>query len=193
MFIQAYSSKFLFVIPSTCCNETGNRPIFFLTLFPHGWTLSLLGTVTIFNHGTLGALLYSIFTWDIFLYFSLSTVHIMVASGDSFVVTWQSGSCQAHWTTTMLLGTWPRASSCGSQPHHMTVSLTPYFTFYLTHNTLLPSPLLLSSTSNLYSHSMTYSQLLLYADWATLCVPYSTLPYSLLLDYGQSLSVASLH
>ena len=37
--------------------------------------------------GHLGALLYSIFTWDIFLYFSLSIVRTMVASGDSFVVT----------------------------------------------------------------------------------------------------------
>ena len=126
------------------CNETGDRPIIFFTFFPHGWTLSLLGTVIICNHGTFGALLYSIFTWDIFLYFSLSIVRIMVASGDSFVVTWLSGSCQAHWTTTMLLGTWPRVSSHDSQPHHMTVSLTSFFTFNLVfslHNALSASPL----------------------------------------------------
>ncbi len=35
----------------------------------------------------------------------------------------------------------------------------------------------------------THSVLLLYADWATLCAPYSTLPYSLLLGCGHILPV----
>ena len=51
-----------------------------------------------------------------------------------FVIMWQSGSCQAHWTATMLLCTWPRACSCDCQPHHVTVSFTPnYLLPYLWH------------------------------------------------------------
>ena len=66
--------------------------------------------------------------------------------------------------------------------HHMIVSLITWLSVSLTYLPL-----------TLYSHSTMHSQLLLFADWATLCVPYPTLPYSLLCDCGQSLSVASLH
>ena len=82
-----------------------------------------------------------------------------------FVITWQSGSCQAQQTATTLLCTWPRAHSCDSQSHSL-------ITFYLTCNTLLPSLLLLSSTFNLYSHSTIFSQPLL--SWSSL--PFATLP-----------------
>ena len=89
-----------------------------------------------------------------------------------FVIMWQSGSCQAHRTATTLLGTWPRAPSCDCQPHHVIVGLTLYLPFTLLANILLPSPLLLSSTFNLYSHSTMFSPLLL--SWSPL--PFATLP-----------------
>ena len=56
-----------------------------------------------------------------------------------FIITWWSGSCQAHQTATMLLCTWPRAHSRDCQPHHVTVSLTLYlpFTLLATHSCLL--------------------------------------------------------
>ena len=75
----------------------------------------------------------------------------------SFVVTWQSGSSNSHHTLvhmTKSLLMWLSASSCDSQSHSL-------ITFYLTHNILLPSSLLLSFTFNLYSHSMMLSYLLL--------------------------------
>ena len=69
------------------CDETGNRPIFFFTFFLMDGHYLYLGQSLSLIMGRLEALLYSIFTWDIFLYFSLSIVRTMVASGDSFAVT----------------------------------------------------------------------------------------------------------
>ena len=106
----------------------------------------------------------------------------------SFVITWRSGSCQAHQITTTLLGTWPRATSHDSQPHHVTVSLTSLFTFNLVfslHDTLSASPLCWLSYSMcalLYTtlFSTSWLQSVSICSFLTL-VPYSTLPYSLLL------------
>ena len=69
----------------------------------------------------------------------------------------------AHMTKSSLM--WLSASSCDSQSHSL-------ITFYLTCNILLSSPLLLSITFNLYSHSTTLSQLLLSLS----PLPFATLP-----------------
>ena len=84
------------------------------------------------------------------------TVRLMAGSSNSH-------HTPVHMTRSSLM--WLLASSHDSQSHSL-------FTFYLTCNTLLPSPLLLSSTFNLCSHSMTLSHLLL---------SLSSLPFATLL------------
>ena len=73
------------------------------------------------------------------------TVRLMSGSSNSY-------HAPAHMTKSLL--TWLSASSHDSQSCSL-------ITFYLTCNTLLSSPLLLSFTFNLYSHSTTLSHLLL--------------------------------
>ena len=79
-----------------------------------------------------------------------------------------SGSMNSHHAPTHMTKSshmWLSASSCDSQSHLL-------ITFYLTCDTLLSSPLLLSITFNLYSHPMTLSQLLLSLS----PLPFATLP-----------------
>ena len=85
-----------------------------------------------------------------------------------FVITWQSGSLNSHHTLPHMTKsslTWLSASSHDSHSHSL-------ITFYLTCDTLLPSPLLLIFTFNLYSHPTTFSHLLLSLS----SLPFATLP-----------------
>ena len=84
------------------------------------------------------------------------TVRLMSGSSNSH-------HALVHMTKSSLMSL--SASSHDSQSHSLS-------TFYLTHDTLLSSPLLLSSTFNLYSHSMTFSHLLLSLSPQ----PFATLP-----------------
>ena len=68
-----------------------------------------------------------------------------------FVITWWSGSGQAHWTATMLFSTWLRAHSRDCQPHHMTVSLTSILTPWHTPTPSLVCHLYLSPFSLYYN------------------------------------------
>ena len=81
------------------------------------------------------------------------TVRLMLGSSDSH-------HAPVHMTKSSLM--WLSASSCDCQSHFL-------ITFCLTCNTLLPSPLLLSSTFNLYSHSTTLSHLLFSLSSSTFC------------------------
>ena len=94
----------------------------------------------------------------IILPFPLYHVTVRLMSGSS-----NSHHAPAHMTKSSF--TWLSASSHDSQSHSL-------ITFYLTCNTLLSSPLLLSSTFSLYSHSSTLSHLLL---------SLSPLPFAILL------------
>ena len=79
-----------------------------------------------------------------------------------------SGSMNSHHTPQHMTKsslTWLSASSHDSQSHSL-------ITFYLTCDILLSSPLLLTFTFNLYSHSTTFSYLLLSLS----PLPFATLP-----------------
>ena len=84
------------------------------------------------------------------------TVRVMSGSSNSH-------HAPVHMTKSSLM--WLSASSHDSHSHSL-------FTFCLTHDTLLPSPVLLSTTFNLYSHSTTFSHLLLSLS----PLPFATLP-----------------
>ena len=94
----------------------------------------------------------------IILPFPLYHVTVRLMSGSS-----NSHHTPQHMTKSSLM--WLSASLCDSQSHSL-------ITFYLTCNTLLSSPLLLSITFNLYSHSTTLSHLLLSLS----PLPFATLP-----------------
>ena len=83
-----------------------------------------------------------------------------------------SGSSNSHHAPTHMTKsslTWLSASSCDSQSHSL-------ITFYLTCNILLSSPLLLSFTFDLYSHSTTLSHLHLSLSPLPFChSPYITI------------------
>ena len=96
-----------------------------------------------------------------------------------FVVTWLSGSCQAPWTATMLLCTWPRGHSHDCQSHHVTVSLIFYlpFTLLTTYSQLLlcysalPLTSILTPQCSLHFSLVCHLYLLLHSLY------YDSLPY----------------
>ena len=107
-----------------------------------------------------------------------------------FVITWQSGSCQAHQTATTLLHTWPGAHSHDCQPHHMTVSLTPYvpFTLLATHSYLphyysaLPLTFTLTPRHTLIFSLVSHLHLLPLSQYYD-SLPYQSFPLHDLLPY----------
>ena len=107
-----------------------------------------------------------------------------------FVVTWLSGSCQALWTATTLLCTWPRAHSHECQFHHVTVSLTLYlpFTLLTTHSQLLlcystlPLTSILTPQCSLHFSLFCHLYLLPHSLYYNL-LPYQSFPLHDLLSY----------
>ena len=106
--------------------------------------------------------------FELYTFFQSFYISYCLSLCNHMTVRLMSGSMNSHHTPTHMtknLLTWLSASSCDSQSRLL-------ITFYLIHDTLLSSPLLLSIAFNLYSHSMTLSQLLLSLS----PLPFVTLP-----------------